>query len=88
MAVGAVLAAAVPFIGARPAGAVGEPINLFPTLSVPAALSTTVAMITAVPGTPAVPKLPSTEASAMIRYLSKVRSIPAYCAMNTEASAG
>ena len=54
----------------------------------PAADSTTVAMITAVPGTPAVPKLPSTEASAMIRYCDSDSSMPAYCEMKTAASAG
>ena len=54
----------------------------------PAALITTVAMITAVPGTPAVPKLPSTEASAIRKYCPADSSMPMNWAMNTAPSAG
>ena len=41
-----------------------------------------------VPGTPAVPKLPSTEASRMMKYCEALRSRPKYWATNIEVSAG
>ena len=59
-----------------------------PSSGSPAALSTSVTITMAVPGTPAVPKLPSTEARVMIRYCDSDSSIPVYWAMNTAASAG
>ena len=51
-----------------------------PSSGRPAALSTSVTITVAVPGTPAVPKLPSTEANRITKYWFTDRSSPKYCA--------